>query len=285
MIKKLNLWILGIICLCVPLMGAFLNYLLHIQLFEPLSRSTGGLLHPTLIVNLFNLTFFGFLIFYAGRLDFESVFLNRIKILQAIVLVVLSWLFVQLISIGLTYSTIGTLNWIELNSEATGRFLGQLFGNAAFEELIFRALLLVQLFILLKRKLSYRSAVVLATIASQLFFALIHIPNRLIVQEVEYLAAELFKLFCIGVLLAWVFIRTENLPLLIGLHALINLPMNVVLPVFPTEVLMLGATLLVGVGATIFGPDNSRGLKQLRVVLPYNLSRQFPYARKELYDS
>jgi membrane protease YdiL (CAAX protease family) len=111
--------------------------------------------------------------------------------------------------------------------------VGQLFGNAFYEELLFRGCLLVQVGHWLHRGEGRpaRRTVALAILLSALVFALQHAPNRLAGhqgsawQDLPSAATDLGLLFFSGVVFAGVFVRTGNLFVAIGLHALGNVPM------------------------------------------------------------
>ncbi|MFC7174996.1 CPBP family intramembrane glutamic endopeptidase [Haloplanus litoreus] len=113
-----------------------------------------------------------------------------------------------------------------------GGFIGQVFGNALYEEIVYRAFLLPQLakkFTRLYRSGSPRTAFLLALLASQTIFTLIHVPGRLAGGvAVGELLAFLVAPFVLGVLFALVYARTGNLFVTIGLHALVNDPVLLV---------------------------------------------------------
>ncbi len=121
----------------------------------------------------------------------------------------------------------------------TGYFLGQIFGNAAFEELLFRGLLFTQFYLLFKYKFSDKKAIVLAIISSQLFFAIIHIPNRLMINQVDNLLADLIKIFIVGIIFTLIYLKTKNLIYLTGVHSLVNVPLMINETKFPTPLIIL----------------------------------------------
>ncbi|BDQ03346.1 CPBP family intramembrane glutamic endopeptidase [Ignavibacterium sp.] len=119
-----------------------------------------------------------------------------------------------------------------------GSLLGQLFGNAAFEELIYRGILFLQFYLLLKTKNNIKKSLFYSVIISQIIFALIHIPNRLIINQVNNLGTDLMILFTAGSVLTLIFIITRNLLFLIGIHALINQPFNLIETDFPMRIII-----------------------------------------------
>ncbi|WP_163713140.1 CPBP family intramembrane glutamic endopeptidase [Mangrovibacterium lignilyticum] len=244
MIKKLNPWLLVLIAVVLPFNAVLMNYLLKAGMFEPLSIATNYLIQPTLVANAISIVAFAAIIFLFGKLDLEAVLVSKEKVIPAILFVSILWVLSQLISIGLSFFLKGDLALTEDFSVTIGKFTGQFFGNAAFEELIYRGVFFVQLYLILKVKVKNRTAIFSAVLLSQLFFALIHIPSRLMIHQVDNLVAELLKLFVVGIILTIVFIRTENLLFLIGSHALINAPVNITKPVFPVELIVLLVTIL-----------------------------------------
>ncbi|MBK7875330.1 MAG: CPBP family intramembrane metalloprotease [Planctomycetes bacterium] len=106
-----------------------------------------------------------------------------------------------------------------------GEVLGQLFGNALYEELLFRGVLLTQCALLFAAR--GRGGLVLALVVSQAIFALQHVPNRVAFDQwadPAGAALDLLALFVSGLCFSGVFLRTRNLLLAVGLHTLVNVP-------------------------------------------------------------
>ncbi len=104
--------------------------------------------------------------------------------------------------------------------------VSQLLGNALYEEVVFRGLLLPQLFLRFRRA-GTAVAVVLATVVSQALFALAHVPNRLWVTGLpaSALPGALLPLFTMGLFFALIYLLTDNLFAVVGVHALNNEPL------------------------------------------------------------
>ena len=96
------------------------------------------------------------------------------------------------------------------------------------EEVIYRGFLLPQVFLLLVARKSWDSskALLVALLSSQAYFALNHLPAALLTYREEWLGATLYiiQVLLVGILFAAIYIRTGNLFVAIGLHALINFP-------------------------------------------------------------
>lgn len=104
--------------------------------------------------------------------------------------------------------------------------LAQLVGNALYEEIAFRGFLLPQLFLKFQRQ-SVTAAIVMAALVSQALFALAHVPNRLWVTGLSpaELPGALLPLFLLGLYFSLLYLLTDNLFAVIGVHALTNEPL------------------------------------------------------------
>lgn len=108
-------------------------------------------------------------------------------------------------------------------SVAAGLWIAQLFGNALFEEVVYRGFFLPQAYLLAARLPESRpeTRLALALALSQGVFAAIHIPVN-VAHDVS--AIFLLVQFAIGLVLAGVYLASNNLFLTIGIHALLNEP-------------------------------------------------------------
>lgn len=234
-IRKMNSRILILIVILIPFNQIVLNYLFKIRFFVPLAKSTDYWIQPTLAGNLLSLIIFSTLIFIIGKHNLFSVWLTKEKLKIAVLPIFFIWLLSQIITIVVTYFSKGDIVFIDRFNVLTGSLIGQLFGNATFEELIYRGILFLQIYILLKPKTTNNNALIISIIVSQIVFALIHIPNRLMINQVDNLAMDLLGLFVAGVALTVIYIRTQNLVFVIGVHTLINEPFNIIDCSFPME--------------------------------------------------
>jgi membrane protease YdiL (CAAX protease family) len=202
----------------------------------PVQRATGGLIDETLIANLilFAVVVVG-IVFGLGRLRPRDVGLRRERLAPAALAVTLIWLWMQLV-IGVWSLASGQglaidPAWARFGALAVlGNALGQFFGNALYEEVVWRGLALPQFY----RRCAGRwpaarglsmAALVAALVISQGLFALRHIPVRVWQgASLADLPAEIALLLVIGVIFALLYLRTCNLFLVIGIHALYNAP-------------------------------------------------------------
>lgn len=237
-IKKLKPPILFLILILIPLNQIALNYLFKYRVFNSVAESTFFLIQPTLLTNLFSLAVFSFLIFIKGKHDLFSVWFPKEKWKKTLLLVFLIWFVSQVITFIWVFVSEGTVRMSGNINILIGSLLGQLFGNAAFEELIYRGILFLQFYLLLKTKNNIKKSLFYSVIISQIIFALIHIPNRLIINQVNNLGTDLMILFTAGSVLTLIFIITRNLLFLIGIHALINQPFNLIETDFPMRIII-----------------------------------------------
>lgn len=107
-----------------------------------------------------------------------------------------------------------------------GVLIGQVFGNALFEELAYRGFVFPQLYLRLHGDGERPwHGFLLTLLISQALFALVHIPNRLYLgMSAGEIAADLAMLIGWGVLFTLIYMRTDNIFLVTGVHALGNAP-------------------------------------------------------------
>lgn len=118
-------------------------------------------------------------------------------------------------------------------------WVGQIFGNAPYEELLFRAFLIPQIYSRLPGG-SVFIRIVAAVILSQVFFATCHIGTRVFKGHLEgvELFVSLLKVFASGLAFAWIYLRTLNPFVVSAFHALWNFPQPIYYPdrdLFPNE--------------------------------------------------
>ncbi len=213
--------------------------------FRPLASATGGVFTGSLVANLvFIGTLVVLIILRFGRLRLYDIGLIPRHIPKGALFVLAIWGAAQAIHLiaGLIEYGSVTLSadWVNPGL-MLGVVLSQLFGNALFEEIAYRGFLFPQLYLRLKR-LASRRRLVAALLISQGLFALSHIPNRIYLgMTPDEIAVDLLMLLGWGVLYALIYLRTDNLFIVVGIHALGNAPTT----------LFRTAPLLSGDGASI----------------------------------
>jgi hypothetical protein len=221
----------------------------------PISRATGGLVTATLLLYVPPIAVvIGGLLLWLGGLRLWDLGLRRRDLSIGVALTAVAWLVMQLVVAWPLLRAGEPLEldqaWVSAGVLAgVGPLVGQLLGNALYEEVVFRGFLLVQFHKWARRRLPDMPGVALflGLIGSQLLFALVHIPNRIVSHGVapSALAPALVLPFLVGILLGLVYYRTGNLFVAIGLHAFMNTP---TLLVGPPE---RGATIAVGLAIVV----------------------------------
>jgi hypothetical protein len=206
---------------------------------QPIVNATGGLVQPTLLAYLPMLVVvIGGVMLWIGRLRLRDLSLRWGDLRTGVVVTVGVWLLMQVVGIAVLVWAGGPIQinetWMAGGAlAAIGALVAQLFGNALYEEAVFRAFLLTQFRHKLQSRLATDSrSVLVALVTSQGVFALIHVPNRVVGGGLTLgqLAPALLLLFVWGVLLAIVYYRTGNLFVAIGIHAFMNTPTMLVGP-------------------------------------------------------
>ncbi|MBE2267601.1 MAG: CPBP family intramembrane metalloprotease [Anaerolinea sp.] len=217
--------------------------------FVPLASATGGLLTGSLLVNLaFIGVLVGWIILKRGRLRPYDVGLIPAHLPMGIIYTVGFWGMAQVVHLLMSLFTYGsvTLNpeWMLNPGTMIGMILAQIIGNALFEEIAYRGFLFPQIYLhldALRARPWWRLG--MAVLLSQGMFALSHIPNRLYLgMSLSQIAPDLLLLLGWGILYTVIYLRTDNLFLVVGVHALGNAPATL----FATSPLFAGG------GASLF---------------------------------
>jgi len=211
--------------------------------FDPLARSSGGLINATLQANLLGLILFAVFVFGLGRLRPVDVGLEWRKLPQALLVTALLWLGMQVAALVISLLRGGVALdavWAERGAGVVlGWLIGQLLGNALVEELLYRGLLLPQLF--QKFKIPGRGLRLAAAAAAMLaLFVLSHIPNRIFMgYTVAEMLIDIPILLGYGLLFTIIYLVTDNLFVAVGVHALVNEPTLITALPFPAQLILL----------------------------------------------
>ncbi len=244
-IQKINPILLVIIAILIPANSVLMNYLFTINFFSQIDVATNHLIQSTLVANLSSIAIFSVLIFSIGKLNLASMLISKSKAKTGLKWIFIIWFTAQLLSILISYLSVGNIVLSTDLVRLTGSFLAQLFGNAPFEEMIFRGLFFLQLYLILSAKMSNKRAVIYSMTGSQLLFALIHIPNRLLINQVDNLVLDLLAIFLVGIVFVLIYIKTNNLVFVIGIHALINIPFNITNSSFQVEIAIISLAIVI----------------------------------------
>jgi membrane protease YdiL (CAAX protease family) len=223
----------------------------------PVESYTSGWVKATLIFSVvrFGLVAVG-VAMIVGHLRARDVGLRWEKLPGGALVVFGTWLVMQLIGVLLGLFTTGKVALSPIWTPdrvpyIAGELIAQFLGNAFAEEIIFRGFLLTQLYLILKTSISGRRRLLMVSVLiSQLIFSLSHIPQRIFGDySLPGLLLSLVIVWVSGVVFALLYLRTENIFVAIGMHALVNVPVGIValpsqavgelLPLFLTLVLIV----------------------------------------------
>jgi len=216
--------------------------------FRWVYNQTNGLIQATLILNVLIIIILSIIIFSFFKLKLDDFFIDRKAFLNGLKAIFILWTLVQIVIVLISFVNNETLSWVTANNRKTGNFIGQLFGNALYEEFIFRGFFIIQLFLLFRPKKSNRKALLFSIIISQLIFAAVHIPNRLMADIEIDMVTDFLQLFLGGLVGAFIFVKTKNLIFLSGFHAFTNVPFNILSYSGSSEII----TLIIGILISIF---------------------------------
>jgi hypothetical protein len=159
------------------------------------------------------------------------------------------WVGLQLVGAavaGLSGSITFSRSWQALGVAGwTKALVPELLGSALGEEVYYRGLLLAQGYLVAKRFANDRRvALVASLVVVQAWFAAVHIPARLVQGTPLPLPADILGVFLLGVVFALVYLRTGNLFLAVGVHALTNDPAPLFVDPPLARAIVLGLTVL-----------------------------------------
>jgi uncharacterized protein len=150
---------------------------------------------------------------------------------------------------------------LQLAGQVVGTFVFSILAGAFIEEAIYRAYLIPQFYLRLQGILhnSY-AALAVAVLASQLLFALSHVPHALLRQEVAAAAVSynFVQLLVGGLIHAVVYLRTRNLLFVTLVHAFINFSLTVIETPVSFRLLSLGVTVLIALAWPFLFPDRNK---------------------------
>lgn len=197
--------------------------------FDPLTGATGGLINGTLQAYLVFFLVMGFLWLKQCGFGPGDLALHRSKLLVGFIVLVAAYAFQQITPLFHGQELKLVSSWGTRWSGILGGFFGgQLLGNSLYEEVFFRAFLISQLTLLIRRRLNwgFYKCLISSLVLSQLIFALVHIPNRIYSlgsdYNLQYFLQDQGMLFTIGILMSLLFLLSNNLFIPIGIHAMAN---------------------------------------------------------------
>lgn len=198
---------------------------------RPLAAATGGLITGTLVVNLILIAtlVIGVMMLYGRQRPVDLGLIAR-RLPVGLAFPVGLWLTAQLVHGVAGWIAHGTITldpaWQTGATALIGLLLAQIFGNALFEEIAYRGFLFPQLYFQfsgLRHHRWWRIGAAVTTAGA--VFALSHIPNRIYLgMSAGEIIPDLLMLIGWGLLYTLIYLRTDNLFLTVGVHALGNAP-------------------------------------------------------------
>jgi membrane protease YdiL (CAAX protease family) len=223
----------------------FNNYIREKGTFQIIEERTDYLIQDSLVIYYIKISLIIILlILLLGRLKLKDIGLEKRNILPAVVLIISIWLFYQIIGLIYTFAVNGKVVFDDfiLNNGwnvVLGQSIAQFFGCGPYEEIIYRVFFIVQIYLLISKKKEEnqgkisKKALTISLISTQIFFALIHIPDRIWEnQPLEEYWMDMFSLFMYGVVFALLYLRTNNILIVAGIHALLNWTVSLFMPQF-----------------------------------------------------
>jgi uncharacterized protein len=210
-VRRMSAPVLVGVCVMLALSIAFTwGILLPSRYLRPIARATGYLVQPTLITNAVT----GVAVVIVSWPTLRDLGLAR-GLVRGLVVLVTGYAAIQ---VGLAIAARELVPGPALTAPAgaiIGSVVAQVVGTALVEESVFRGLLF--------RQLALRMHVALAGALAAFLFAVWHIPQR---QSLGLSGLDLVGSIAVvwlgGVFAAWLYLRSENLYVVIALHALFN---------------------------------------------------------------
>ncbi|HEX5838759.1 MAG TPA: CPBP family intramembrane glutamic endopeptidase [Anaerolineales bacterium] len=235
--------------------------------FFPIAKATSGLIDGTLQANLINILVFSLIVFGWAKLRPSDVGLDWSKLLQGLSLTALLWLATQTIVLLINVIN-GDIHLDPLWSErgvtvVIGGLIGQLLGNAFYEEMLYRGFYLSQFYLKL-RKTNERRRLTWAILSMLGIFILSHIPNRIFHgYSLADIPLDFALLFAWGLFFTAIYLLSGNLFLAIGVHALVNRPTMISEATFPVQALLFILTCIL---LAVLRKQNKHNAEQVPVV-------------------
>jgi len=236
---------LGVMAL---VMGVNLSFRFDNGLYDAVYRGTSHLVTPTLVGAgvLTVVVIVGLVV--GGRLSLRDLGWRWELLVPGLAATAVIWIVMQVIEVIAQLANNGQFtlspSWSRVGvATVIGVLLGQTFGTAAGEETFFRGFLVPQLhmrFARMRGPIAIGAAIGL----SQAVFALYHLPNLVLGNSglgtgPMDIFTQLGLDFAIGVVFASLYVRTGNIFLVMGIHALQNAGTSVVAtPIQPAAVML-----------------------------------------------
>jgi len=198
---------------------------------RPVAELTGGFVTPVSLAAVFQMALLvvGAMVL-VGRLRWRDLGIHGRGFVNAVIVLLVVWGLIQLLvaanafrdccslSVGPIAATGGPI--------AAGRLLDAFWGSGFIEEVMYRGFLLPQVYLIARAAgISASKALLLALIGTQIYFGLNHIPAATRMHmDFGRGAWYILHATLVGGLFAAMYLRTGNLFIAVGAHALVNNP-------------------------------------------------------------
>lgn len=210
----------------------FFSSLFQISIASKVFVASQGLITPVFLAGLIEWIVLVFIVMgVLGGLRPRDLGLERGPAFSAILIFIALWVVLQGVTAAIGGFTTGA---VVLQSGKIGLFplerfglqLQAVVGSGLIEEVLYRGFLLTQLYLIaVSRKASPQTALVLAAVVSTLYFGINHIPAGMRMGlDTQGLLLYVGHVALVGLLFATLFLRTGNLFVAAGAHALLNEP-------------------------------------------------------------
>lgn len=208
---------------------------------------TNELIQPLFVLSALKLAFIVVgIVFWIGRFKPFHLGISWKNLKFGLLTTFFMWAILQIAQIADSLLTQGQIDYFNtINSVSAALFLGNFLlfaaGKAFFDEVIYRGLLLPQFHLKLQRYVNLPTRVILAIalVASQLIYFIIQLPLISLVHVNEFSSAiTITSLLFLSLLNALVYLRTKNLYVTIGIHALWYAPLFVISPTIPHTLIL-----------------------------------------------
>ncbi len=214
----------------------------------PVNFWTAGVVTPVVLAALVEaVVLVGGVMVLTGGLRLRDLGLERQAFVNAGVVMLLVW--------GLVQATTVLLGWTGLvpfkpNPDLAlfsmpvlvGRQLDAIVGSALIEEVMYRGFLMTQLYVVVRRRWPARPGFCLGLAVGlpQLYFGINHVPAALRMHlPTAEIAVYIVHVVLVGVLFAALYLRTGNLFVAVGAHAIVNNPASLFVVGFDPALLAL----------------------------------------------
>ena len=215
--------------------------------FKVPALHTSSLITPLVVLSFLKLMFIVLgVIFWIGNFKPDHLGASSKNMKVGILSTVFTWSLMQLAFISYSFIAKESITFFPVIDQHSILFhIGSFFlfamTKALYDEAVYRGLFLPQLHLKIRRyiNLSDRITLALAIVVSQTIYLIIQIPLIDLAQGSEFnLALALLSLFFLSILNALVYLRTKNLFIGVGIHALWFFPILVVEASFPPLVIL-----------------------------------------------